>query len=184
LADDSKNADVGARYAQALFELAEAGKALPAVEADLTGLEAARLESGELRRFLGSPAYTAEQKGKALDAIAAKGKAHALTRKFLGLLSSNGRASALPAVAAAFRRLAAEKRGAVAAEVVTAMPLSAAQTKGVAAALRTALGKDPEITTRVDPAILGGLKVRVGSRLFDASLKSKLDSLKFALKRA
>jgi F-type H+-transporting ATPase subunit delta len=64
------------------------------------------------------------------------------------------------------------------------MPLTAAQAKGVAAALRTALGKDPEITTRVDPALLGGLKVRVGSRLFDASLKSRLDSLKFALKRA
>ena len=74
--------------------------------------------------------------------------------------------------------------GVVAAEVVTALPLSAAQTKGIASALRTALGKDPEISTRVDPAILGGIKVRVGSRLFDASLKSKLDSLKFALKRA
>ena len=85
---------------------------------------------------------------------------------------------------AAFRKLAAEKRGAVAAEVVTALPLTSAQAKAVATALRTALGKDPEITTRVDPAILGGLKVRVGSRLFDASLKSKLDSLKFALKRA
>ena len=184
MADDSRNADVGARYAQALFELAEAAGALPAVEADLTGLEAARQESGELRRFLASPTFTAEQKGKALAAIAVKGKAHPLTRKFLGLLSANGRASALPAVVAAFRRLAAEKRGAVAAEVVTALPLTSAQAKAVATALRTALGKDPEITTRVDPAILGGLKVRVGSRLFDASLKSKLDSLKFALKRA
>ena len=69
-------------------------------------------------------------------------------------------------------------------EVITALPLSAAQAKGVQAALRQALGKDPEISTRVDPAILGGIKVKVGSRLFDASLKSKLDSLKFALKRA
>jgi F-type H+-transporting ATPase subunit delta len=68
--------------------------------------------------------------------------------------------------------------------VTTAVALTPAQAKGVAAALRTALGKDPEISTRVDPAILGGMKVRVGSRLFDASLKSRLDSLKFALKRA
>ena len=68
--------------------------------------------------------------------------------------------------------------------MTTAVPLSAAQTKGVASALRTALGKDPEIETRVDPAILGGIKVKVGSRLYDASLKSKLDQLKFALKRA
>ncbi len=87
-------------------------------------------------------------------------------------------------MATAFERLAAAHRGAVAAEVVTALPLTAAQLEGVAAALRQALGKDPELTARVDPAILGGLKVRVGSRLFDASLKSRLDSLKFALKRA
>jgi F-type H+-transporting ATPase subunit delta len=83
-----------------------------------------------------------------------------------------------------FEDLSAKARGAVSAHVTTAIPLSAAQSKGVAAALRQALGKDPEIETRVDPAILGGIKVRVGSRLFDASLKSKLDSLKFALKRA
>jgi F-type H+-transporting ATPase subunit delta len=184
LADDSRNADVGARYAQALFELAEQGNALTAVEADLAGLKAAREESADLRRFLGSPAFTAEQKGRALTAIASAGGAHPTTLKFLGLLSANGRASALPAVVVAFQRLAADKRGSVAAEVVTALPLSAAQSKGVAAALRQALGKDPEITTRVDPSILGGMKVRVGSRLFDASVKSRLDSLKFALKRA
>ena len=74
--------------------------------------------------------------------------------------------------------------GEVQAQVISAIPLTAAQTKGVAQALRQALGKDPQIETRVDPAILGGVKVRVGSRLFDASLRSKLDSLKFALKRA
>jgi len=87
-------------------------------------------------------------------------------------------------VITAFEGLAADARGAVSAQVTTAVPLTAAQSKGVAAALRTALGKDPEIETRVDPALLGGIKVQVGSRLFDASLRSKLDSLKFALKRA
>ena len=88
------------------------------------------------------------------------------------------------ALAATFEALSADHRGVVSAEVVSALPLTAAQTQGVAAALRTALGKDPEIETRVDPSLLGGIKVRVGSRLFDASLRSKLDSLKFALKRA
>jgi len=184
LADDSRNADVGARYAQALFELAEQGKALEAVEADLKALKAMREESADLRKALASPAFTAEDKGKALAGVADAAGLSPLTRKFLGLLAANGRASALPAAIAAFERLAAAHRGAVAAEVVTALPLSAAQLKGVAAALRQALGKDPELTARVDPAILGGLKVRVGSRLFDASLKSRLDSLKFALKRA
>ena len=85
---------------------------------------------------------------------------------------------------AAFEALHAAARGAVAAVVTTAAPMTAAQSKGVADALRAALGKAPEIETRVDPALLGGIRVRVGSKLFDASLRSKLDSLKFALKRA
>ena len=119
-----------------------------------------------------------------LVAIGAKGKFQMTTLKFLGLLAENGRAAALPAVIDAFGKLSAAARGAVSAEVTTAVALTSAQSKGVAAALRQALGKDPEITTRVDPALLGGIKVKVGSRLFDASLKSKLDSLKFALKRA
>jgi F-type H+-transporting ATPase subunit delta len=141
-------------------------------------------ESKDLRVLVGSPAFSAEDKAKGLAAVAAKAKFNATTRKFLGLLSTNGRAAALPSVIAGFEDLSAKARGAVSAQVTTAIPLSAAQSKGVAAALRQALGKDPEIETRVDPAILGGIKVRVGSRLFDASLKSKLDSLKFALKRA
>ena len=184
MADDSKNADVGARYAQALFELAEQAGSLPVVEADLKGLKAMRDESADLRKLLVSPTFSSEDKAKGLLAVADAAGVSALTRKFLGLLCANARASALPAVITAFERLAAAHRGAVAAEVTTALPLSAAQLKGVAAALRQALGKDPELTARVDPAILGGLKVRVGSRLFDASLKSRLDSLKFALKRA
>jgi F-type H+-transporting ATPase subunit delta len=184
VADDSRHADVGARYAQALFDLAVEGKALPAVEADLKGLKALQADSQDLRRLIASPAFSAEDKGKALSAVAEKAGASALTLKFIGLLAANGRVAALNAVIAAFERLAAAHRGAVAAEVVSAVKLTAAQSKGIAAALRQALGKDPEITTKVDPTILGGLKVRVGSRLYDASLKSKLDSLKFALKRA
>jgi F-type H+-transporting ATPase subunit delta len=147
-------------------------------------LKAALADSRDLRALLASPAFSAEDKGKGLSAIAAKAKFDATTTKFLGLLAANGRAGALSAVIAAFEALSAKARGAVSAEVVTAVPLSAAQAKGVAAALRQALGKDPEISTRVDPAILGGIRVKVGSRLFDASLRSKLDSLKFALKRA
>ena len=175
---------MGARYAQALFELADQGGALAAVEADLKALTAMRDESADLRRLLTSPTFTAEDKGKGLAAVGAKAGLHPLTQKFLGLLAANARASALPAVTLAFERLAAAHRGAVAAEVTSALPLSKTQLKNIAKALTEALGKDPELTARVDPSILGGLKVRVGSRLFDASLKSRLDSLKFALKRA
>jgi F-type H+-transporting ATPase subunit delta len=143
-----------------------------------------RADSSDLRTLLASPAFTAGDKASALVALAGKANFSETTRKFLGLLAANGRASVLPEVLAAFEVLDAAARGAVSAVVTTAAPMSAAQSKGVAEALRAALGKAPEIETRVDPALLGGIRVRVGSKLFDASLRSKLDSLKFALKRA
>jgi F-type H+-transporting ATPase subunit delta len=184
VADDSKQADVSVRYAQALFELAkEQGQAV-AVESDLKNLKAMRAESADLRTLIASPAFDSDDKARGLAAIAAAAGFSETTRKFLGLVAANRRASALPGMIASFEKLAAEDRGAISAEVVTALPLTPAQTQALAASLRTALGKDPEIETHVDPAILGGLKVRVGSRLYDASLKSRLDSLKFALKRA
>ena len=164
MADDTKASDAGQRYAKALFDLANETGALRAVEADLKSLAVALNDSADLRRLLASPVFGAADKAKGLAAIAAKAKFNPTTGKF--------------------RVLAAKARGAVSAEVTSAAPLTAAQATGIAASLRTALGKDPEITTRVDPSLLGGIKVRVGSRLFDASLKNKLDSLKFALKRA
>jgi F-type H+-transporting ATPase subunit delta len=184
LADHSTYADVGARYAQALFELAEQDGSVAAVESDLKGFEQLRAENADFARMLVSPTFSHEDKARALSAVAEAGKANALTRKFVGLLGANNRVAALPAVARAFRKLVADKRGLVAAEVVSAAPLSDAQSSAIAAALRQALGKDPEITTRVDPSILGGLRVKVGSRLFDASLRTRLDHMKFALKRA
>ena len=184
MADDSKATDVGVRYAQALFELAKEQGGAAAVEADLKRLKAMRAESDDLRTLIASPAFDSDDKARGLAAVAEAAGFTDTTRKFLGLVAANRRASALPAMIASFERLAAEDRGAISAEVITALPLTSAQSQALAASLRTALGKDPEIETRVDPAILGGLKVRVGSRLYDASLKSRLDSLKFALKRA
>jgi F-type H+-transporting ATPase subunit delta len=184
VADDSSATDVGARYAQALFDLAVEKNALPAVEADLKALEAMRAASADLRTLLTSPKFTAEEKSKGLTAIAERAELSVTTRKFLGLLAHNRRTPALEGIIKAFHRLAAARRGVVSAQVVTAVPLTEAQSASLAAALRAALGKDPQIDARVDPAILGGVKVRVGSRLYDASLKSKLDSLKFAMKRA
>jgi F-type H+-transporting ATPase subunit delta len=141
-------------------------------------------ESLDLRRLLMSPRFTAEDKAKGLAAIAQRAGVSDLTQRFIGLLAQNRRTAALGQVIDAFRRLAAERRGLVAAQVTTAIPLSDAQTRILRSALSQALGKEPEIDARVDPAILGGVKVRVGSRLYDASLKSRLDSLKYALKRA
>ena len=184
MADDFRTTEVGERYAQALFDLADETKALDAVRADLRSLRAAWGESADLRRLATSPVIAAEDQVRGLTAIADKAKFNATTKKFLGLLAANGRARDLTAVIAAFEALYAKKTGVVAAEVVSAQALSAAQLKSIQSALRTALGKDPETTVRVDPSILGGLKVKVGSKLFDASLKTKLDQMKFALKRA
>ena len=172
------------RYAQALFDLAKGQGRLAGIEADLKSFKAMRAESADLRRLLGSPGIAAGDKMKALMALAEAAKLDPTTRKFLGLMARNGRASVIASAITAFEALAAADRGAVSAEVTTAVALTKDQEAGLKAALRQALGKDPEIETRVDPSILGGLKVRVGSRLYDASLRSRLDSLRFALKRA
>jgi F-type H+-transporting ATPase subunit delta len=184
VADDSRVTDVGAPYAQALFDLAVEEAALDAVEADLVDLKGLLTESEDLRRLIASPKCSVEDKVKGLTALAARAGFQKTTEKFLGLLAANGRTAALGEVIAAFQRLAADRRGLVSAQVVTAVPLTDAQTRGLVAALRQALGKEPQIDAVVDPAILGGLKVRVGSRLYDASLKTKLDTLKLALMRA
>ena len=184
MADDSKATEVGARYALALFDLAKDEGKVAAVETDLKTLKALRAESADLRSLIASPVFSAEDKAKGLAAIAVRAEFNALTQKFLGFVAAQRRIAALPSIITSFQALSAAYRGVVSAQVTTAVALTAAQSKGLQAALRQALGKDPEIETRVDPSILGGVKVRVGSRLYDASLKSKLDSLKFALKRA
>jgi len=176
--------EAGQRYAKALFDLARERDQVGAVEADLNSLDAACRDSPEFRRLLASPVFNAEDKARGLAALAAAGAFADTTRKFLALLARNRRAADLPDVARAYRRLSAKHRGVVGAEIVTAVPLTDTQGEQIAAALRSSLGKSPEITTRVDPSILGGLRVRVGSRLYDASLKSRLDGLKYALKRA
>lgn len=184
MADDFRTTEVGERYAQALFDLALETKKLDAVRADLKSLKAAWIESADLRRLATSPVISAEDQGKGLAAIAVKAKFETTTKNFLGLLAQNGRARDLGSVITSFEALYAKHTGVVAAEVVSTQALSAAQLKTITTALTTALGKNPEITTRIDPSILGGLKVKVGSKLFDASLKTKLDQMKFALKRA
>jgi F-type H+-transporting ATPase subunit delta len=184
VADDSLATDVGARYAQALFDLALETNALDTIEKDLKGLKSLIADSRDLKILIGSPRFNAETKAKGLAAVAERAGFSDTTRKFLGVVAGNGRASALSGMITAFEQKVAAHRGLVFARVTSAAPLTPAQAEGVAAALRLSLGKDPEIETHVDPALLGGLKVRVGSRLYDASLKSKLDSLKFALKRA
>ena len=184
MADDFRTTEVGGRYAQALFDLALETGRLDAVRADLKSLKTAWLESADLRRLATSPVIAAEDQQKGLVAIAAKAGFEQTTRNFLGLLAQNGRARDLAGVITGFEALYAKHTGVVAAEVVSTQELTAVQLTHIRNALRQALGKAPELTTRIDPSILGGLKVKVGSKLFDASLKTKLDQMKFALRRA
>ena len=184
MADDFRTTEVGDRYAQALFDLALETGRLDAVRADVVALKTAWTDSADLRRLAASPVISTEDQGKGLVAIATQAKFEPNTVNFLGLLAQNGRAKDLAAVIAGFERLYAKHAGIVAAEVVSAQPLDAKQLAAIKAALNASLGKAPELTARVDPAILGVLKVKVGSKLFDASLKTKLDQMKFALKRA
>jgi len=184
LADDFRTTQVGERYAQALFDLALETGRLDAVRADLKSLKAAWIDSADLRRLATSPVIAAEDQQKGLVAVAARAKFDKTTQNFLGLLAQNGRARDLAAVVTGFEALYSTHAGVVAAEVVSTQELTAVQLTHIRNALRQALGKAPELTTRIDPSILGGLKVKVGSKLFDASLKTKLDQMKFALKRA
>ncbi|GAW42030.1 ATP synthase subunit delta [Brevundimonas sp. SH203] len=184
MADDFRTTEVGDRYAQALFDLALETGRLDAVRADVVSLKTVWIESADLRRLATSPIISTDDQVKGLVAVATQARFEKNTVNFLGLLAQNGRARDLGAVIAGFERLYAKHAGIVAAEVVSAQPLDARQLAAIKTALNASLGKAPELTTRVDPSILGGLKVKVGSKLFDASLKTKLDQMKFALKRA
>ena len=182
--DQFRETEAGERYARAAFELAQDQNLLDAVHGDIATLKALLLESAELRTFVSSVVYTSDVKLKALLAVANKAKLNPMTVKLLGVLAANRRLGELFPLINAFNKMYDAYKGIVNAEVVTAVALSAPQLDDLKTTLAKALGHQAEISTSVDPAILGGLKVRVGSRLFDASLKTKLDSLKFALKRA
>ena len=182
--DQFRETEAGERYAKAAFELAQEQGVLDAVHGDIATLKALMLESADLRRFVSSVIYTSDVKLKGVLAVTKKAKLNPLTIKFLGVLAANHRLGELFPVITAFNKRYDAFKGIVNAEVVSAVALSEPQLDDLKKTLVKTLGQSAEISTSVDPAILGGLKVRIGSRLFDASLKTKLDSLKFALKRA
>ena len=173
---------VADRYAASLYELAAQAGAVAKVEADLTGFEKLVDGSADLARLMQSPVFSADDQFKAISSIADKAKISGLTGNFLRVVARNRRLFAVPGMIKAFRRIAAEARGEVAAEVTSAHALSAAQETELKAALKSVAGKDVAITVTVDPTLLGGLVVKMGSRQIDTSLKTKLNSLKLALK--
>ena len=173
---------IAERYAGSLYELAAQSKSVEAVEADLGRFEALLADSDDLSRMIKSPVFSAEEQFKAVAAIADKAGITGLVGNFLRVVAQNRRLFAVPAMIKAFREIAADARGEVAADVASAHPLTPAQQEELKAALKGVTGKDVAIAATVDPSLLGGLVVKIGSRQIDTSLRTKLNSLKLALK--
>ena len=170
------------RYANALFELAQDQKAVDAVSSDLGSLRKALETSPDLTRLVRSPVFSADDHARALKAVLEKMGAGALTTKFVLLLAAKRRLFVLTQVIAAYERLVAKSRGETEAEVTAARALSDGEIKELKSALKSKLGKEPRLHTKVDPSLLGGLVVKVGSRMIDSSLRTKLDGLRSAMK--
>ena len=175
-------ASLQGRYASALFGLASEQGSVAAVEGDLEKLGEAIRGSADLSALIRNPRVSREAAGSAMDQIAALLGLSQITRNFLGVLAGNRRLSALPEVVRAFATIAAAQRGEVTAEVTSAHALTATQLKALGAKLKEREGKDVTIKASVDPALLGGLVVRIGSRQIDSSIRTRLNSLAQAMK--
>ena len=172
------------RYAAALFDLADERHALDAVAGDLRELRAMVRGSGDLVRLLRSPVLSRDEQGKAVAALAERAGLSALTRDFLGVVARNRRLFAIPAMIEAYLKKLADRRGEVTAEVAVAQPLTEARQAALTEQLRRAVGAHVTVEIRVDPTLLGGMTVKVGSRMVDASLSSRLHRLRLAMRAA
>jgi len=172
------------RYATALFELARESKSLDAVATDLARVKALLVGSADLARLVRSPVFSRDEQGRAMDAVLARLNVGTLTKNFVGLLAQKRRLFALAGIIASFDTLVANQRGEMSADVTSAQALKPAQVAALAGTLKDALKRDIRITQTVDPTLLGGLVVKVGSRQIDSSLKSKLVRMERAMKGA
>ena len=179
---DQTVSGVPGRYASALFELATEEKATEVVSRQLSTFQSAIDQSEDLSRLVRSPVFSSEDQVSALGAVAGQLGITGTTLNVLKLVAKNRRLSVIPDMIKAFATLLAASKGEVAGEVTSAEPLSATQLADLKAALKSALGRDVALTTRVDSSLLGGLIVKVGSRMMDNSLKTKLQTLKIAMK--
>ncbi len=175
-------ASVAGRYASALLDLAKQEGKLPEVERDLNSFDALLTANPDLSRMVLSPVFSADEQGRAISAVLTKVGIGGLTANFLKLLAKNRRLFAVGDMTKAFRALVARERGEVLAEVTSAHPLSDAQKTQLIDTLKGTVAKSIKLETKVDPSLLGGLVVKIGSRMIDSSLKTKLNSLKVAMK--
>jgi F-type H+-transporting ATPase subunit delta len=182
LAQKTEQGGMAKRYATALLELADDKHAIDAVAGDLASLGAMIAGSSDLQTLITSPLMDRDQQSRAIGALAKAAGFGDLTQRFLGLVAANRRLFALPAIIKAFQKMLADKRGEVQAEVTAAHALTDAQKSAVSDAIKRVVGGKVSIDMKVDPSLLGGLIVRVGSRMIDGSVKTKLQKLQLAMK--
>jgi F-type H+-transporting ATPase subunit delta len=175
-------ASMAGRYAAALFELAKERRQFDQVERDLATLTRMLEESADLRRLVLSPVITADEQAKGLGALLARAGITGLAGNFVNLIVRNRRLFALADMIKAYGALLARERGEVNADVTSAHPLTTGQMQTLSDTLRASIGKNVRIETRVDPNLLGGLVVKVGSRMIDSSLRTKLNNLKVVMR--
>ncbi len=173
---------VAGRYATALFELGLEANALDRILNELNRFHEAMDAVDDLARLVKSPVFTADEQQRAISAILEQMRIEGLTANFLKLIAKNRRLFALPDMIKAFRALVARHRGQTSAQVISAAKLEDGQVRALQSTLKAALEKDVQLEQRVDPTLLGGLVVKVGSRMIDTSLRTRLNSLKVAMK--
>jgi len=180
--EDSAVSGVAGRYATAVFELAQEEKSIDALARDFSALAEMIAQDADLERFVRAPIFTREEHRKGMDALLRRMEAAPLTVRFVLTLAQKRRLSVLPEIMRAFDKLLANQRGEVDAEVTAARPLSEEQTTELKRVLKAKLGREARLSTRIDPSLLGGLIVKVGSRMIDSSLRTKLEGLRVAMR--
>ena len=182
--DLASTTGVPGRYAAALFDLAVEANSLEAVESELKSLGQSIAASDDFKSFLKSPVYEQREQAAALAALAEKAGYSALTKNFLNLVAKNRRLFALQGMIRAFSERAAAHRGEISAEAISAAPMSEEQVKALRLEIESMAGKAVNLETRVDPELLGGLVVKLGSQMIDSSLRTKLNRLRTVMKEA
>ena len=182
MANEAAEGGLAGRYANAVFELAQEQRAVDAVSADLASLRRAMETSSDLNRLVRSPVFGAEDQARALKAILEKMGASELSIKFVLLLAAKRRLFVLVQIIKQYESLVARSRGETEAEVIAARALNDAEINELKTALKAKLGKEPRLQTKVDPTLLGGLIVKVGSRMIDSSIRTKLMGIRAAMR--
>ncbi len=182
--NDPKHSSMAGRYAAALFDLANDEGQVDKVEKDINNFQNLLDMSEDLRTMVASPVVPTEEQSAVVAAVLEKAGISGLTANFFKLIAKNRRLFAIPDMIASFRAIASEARGEVTAEVTSATALTDEQTTALKATLKDSVGKDVQLDATVDPSILGGLIVKVGSRMVDSSLRSKLSAMKVGMKGA